>query len=153
MLSQIELGRSVPTISLLWKVAHALGVRFAALTNENGPNETTLLPAADARLLRSPDGRFTSRTLLPFDIAGRVEFYKITLDGGAEEISEPHPAGTIENLALATGKIELVVDELSYILESDDAISFEADVPHRYRNLRDERAVMYIVLVYPDSGS
>src|SRR5262249_34912572 len=33
MLSQIELGRSVPTIAVLWKITHALGVPFAALTS------------------------------------------------------------------------------------------------------------------------
>lgn len=152
MLSQIELGRSIPTISLLWKVAHALGVRFAALTSDTGPNETTVMRGSEARILSSPDGAFTSRALFPFHAAGRVEFYKITLDGNAEEASDPHPAGTIENLALAVGHIEIIVDGSSYILDTDDAISFEADVPHCYRNIGSARAIMYVVLSYADAA-
>jgi mannose-6-phosphate isomerase-like protein (cupin superfamily) len=131
-------------------VAHALRVRFAALISESGPGETTVFPAAQAKILSSPDGSFTSRALFPFDAAGRVEFYKITLEGKAEEASDPHPAGTIENLALAAGKIQVVVDGTSYMLEEDDAISFEADVPHRYRNLGRVKAIMYVVLSYPE---
>ena len=48
MLSQIELGRSVPTISLLWKVARALDVPFSALTSDHATAGNIVLPAAHA---------------------------------------------------------------------------------------------------------
>lgn len=148
MLSQIELGRSVPTISLLWKVAQALGVNFAALTSDGNTDGTVVLRAEKAKLLTSVDGAFTSRALFPFNSDRRVEFYRLTLAANAEENSDPHPAGTLENLTVAAGSVEIGAAGVSYILKTDDAILFEADVPHSYRNLGNSTAVMYLVMTY-----
>jgi transcriptional regulator with XRE-family HTH domain len=151
MLSQIELGRSIPTIALLWRVARALRVPFAALTSETGPGGTVLLPAAKAKVLASADGSFTSRALFPFDAERRVEFYKLTLAARAEEVAVPHPPGTTENLTVASGQVEIIVAGVSHVLKTDDAIMFEADVPHAYRNLRPTTASMYLVMTYIDT--
>jgi transcriptional regulator with XRE-family HTH domain len=151
MLSQIELGRSVPTISLLWKVAHALGVPFAALTSDGNAGGTVLLPAEKAKLLTSAGGAFTSRALFPFDSERKVEFYKLTLAPDSEEVADPHAPGTMENLVVASGQVEITAAGVSYILRADDAILFEADVPHRYRNLGAKTAVMYLVMTYTDA--
>jgi|SRR5579862_1692099 len=151
MLSQIELGRSVPTISLLWKVAHALGVPFAALTSDGNAGGTVLLPAEKAKLLTSAGGNFTSRALFPFDSERKVEFYKLTLAPESEEVAEPHAPGTMENLVVAAGQVEITAAGVSYLLRTDDAILFEADVPHRYRNIGTKLAVMYLVMTYTDA--
>jgi transcriptional regulator with XRE-family HTH domain len=151
MLSQIELGRSVPTIALLWRVARALDVPFAALTGDDRPTGTVLLPATKAKVLTSPNGSFTSRALFPYDSERRVEFYKLTLAPGSEEIADPHPPGTTENLTVVSGQVEIVVSDVSYVLKLDDAIMFQADVPHIYRNLGATVASMYLVMTYIDT--
>ena len=150
MLSQIELGRSVPTIALLWKVARALAVPFAALTSDGSTSGTVVLPADKAKILSSASGAFTSRALFPFESERRVEFYKLTLAGNAEEDADPHPPGTTENLTVVSGQVEIVAAGISYVLRADDAILFEADVPHVYRNLGAKTAVMYLVMSYAD---
>lgn len=151
MLSQIELGRSVPTISLLWKVAHALGVPFAALTSDGNAGGTIVLPHEKAKLLTSAGGNFTSRALFPFDSERKVEFYKLTLAPNSEEVADPHAPGTMENLVVASGQVEITAAGVSYILRADDAILFEADVPHAYRNIGGKTAVMYLVMTYTDA--
>jgi transcriptional regulator with XRE-family HTH domain len=151
MLSQIELGRSVPTIALLWKVARALGVPFAALTNEGGTTGTVLLPAAKAKILTSAGSGFTSQALFPFAAERRVEFYRLTLATEAEEVADSHAPGTTENLVVEGGQVEITAAGISYILKPGDAILFEADVPHKYRNLGNETAVMYLVMTYADT--
>jgi len=148
MLSQIELGRSVPTIGLLWKVARALGVNFAALTSDSTSSGTVLLRAEKAKLLTSVNGAFTSRALFPYDTERRVEFYKLTLAPNTEEAADPHPPGTMENLTVAAGNVEIVTGGVSYALKTDDAIFFEADTPHHYRNTGSKTAIMYLVMSY-----
>lgn len=148
MLSQIELGRSVPTIGLLWKVARALGVSFAALTSDAASSGTTILRADKARLLTSANGVFTSRALFPYPSERRVEFYKLTLAPNAEEIADPHPPGTLENLTVASGSVEIMTGGVSYLLKTDDAIFFEADAPHKYRNTGAKTAILYLVMSY-----
>jgi quercetin dioxygenase-like cupin family protein len=43
------------------------------------------------------------------------------------------------------------VDDKTYRLEAGDAILFEADVRHAYRNAGDGDAVMYLVMTYTDA--
>lgn len=148
MLSQIELGRSVPTIALLWKVAQALEVPFAALTSDDTRSGSVVLPASKSKILTSAGGTFTSRALFPFESERRVEFYKLTLAPNAEEEAEPHAPGTTENLVVVSGQVEITAGGVAYILRHEDAIMFEADVPHRYRNMTGRTAVMYLVMSY-----
>ena len=151
MLSQIELGRSVPTIALLWKVARALDVPFAALTSDSTTGGTVVLSADKAKTLTSAGGAFTSRALFPFDAERRVEFYKLTLAPNAVEEADPHPPGTTENLTVAAGSIEIAIGGVSYPLTAEDAIMFVADVPHSYRNIGNKTAVMYLVMTYANT--
>jgi transcriptional regulator with XRE-family HTH domain len=150
MLGQIELGKSVPTISLLWKVAKALGVPFAALNVDSEPSSTAILRAADAKILASHNGRFLSRSLFPYDSARKVEFYELELAAHSEECAEAHAFGTIENLIVALGEVVIVAGGETHTLKEKDAILFQADVPHVYRNAGDAKAVMYLVMSYAD---
>ncbi len=148
MLSQIELGRSAPTIGLLWKVTSALGVPFAALMENRTDHGTTILRAHDAKVLTSADRTFTSRALFPFDGERRVEFYELRLAPGGSEEADPHAQGTTENLVVARGEVEIVVEGEVHRLRSGDAILFEAGVPHAYRNLSTGASVLYLVMTY-----
>jgi quercetin dioxygenase-like cupin family protein len=47
--------------------------------------------------------------------------------------------------------VEVVVAGVSHVLKPDDAIMFEADVPHAYRNRRASTANMYLVMTYIDT--
>ncbi|MFO1056592.1 MAG: XRE family transcriptional regulator [Dongiaceae bacterium] len=152
MLGQIETGKSVPTISLLWKVATALDVPFASLIASHEAPGTILLRRDRAKVLGSSDGRFTSRALFPFDGERKVEFYELRLAPRHIEESEPHAAGTTENLVVAAGRVEIVVGrEAPHILGEGDAIVFEADVPHSYRNLGATEAALYLVMTYVEA--
>lgn len=151
MLGQIELGRSVPTISLLWKVAKALEVPFSALTSDSRSRGTVVLRSAQSKTLASSDGSFTSRALFPFDAERKVEFYRLTLAPYATEEAEAHAPGTVENLALDAGRVEIVVDGQAHRLEAGDAIVFEADVAHFYRNIGPTEAALYLVMTYVEA--
>jgi transcriptional regulator with XRE-family HTH domain len=148
MISQVELGRSVPTIGLLWKLARALDVPFAALIAESGTAGTVVLHSSRAKILASADGSFTSRALFPFDSERRTEFYKLLLAPRSEEVAVPHAPGTTENIVVAAGSVEIEVGGKWHVLQTDDAILFEADVPHTYCNRGADMAVMYLVMTY-----
>jgi transcriptional regulator with XRE-family HTH domain len=150
MLGQIELGKSVPTISLLWKVAKALGVPFSALNVDGEPFANHVLRSEDAKILTSRDGSFTSRALFPHDAERKVEFYELELAPHAAEHAVAHAPGTIENLIVTAGEVEIKVGSETHRLKPKDAILFQADVPHVYRNLSGEKAVIYLVMSYAD---
>ena len=152
MLGQIETGKSVPTISLLWKIATALDVPFATLIASGEAPGTIVLRRERAKVLGSSEGRFTSRALFPFDTERKVEFYELKLAPHHTEESEAHAAGTVENLVVAQGSVEIVVGrEGPHALGDGDAIVFEADVPHSYRNLGATEATLYLVMTYVEA--
>jgi len=150
MLGQIEIGRSAPTINLLWKVARALDVTFSALITRIDQVSPRVLTAADAKLLTNQAGTFTSRALFPFDEPRRNEFYELRLKAGGVEEAHPHPPGTLENLVVTVGILEVAVGETTHRLKTGDAILFTADVPHVYKNPGTVDAIVYLVMTYAE---
>lgn len=151
MLGQVELGQSTPTINVLWKIARALEVPFSALITSRGGGGTVVMNAEKAKTLTSHDGRFSSRALFPFDAPRRVEFYELRLAPNGLEIADPHPPGTQENLVVSVGTIEIAIDGKRHSLGTGDAIVFDADVPHSYRNPSNAEALLYLVMTYAET--
>lgn len=148
MLGQVELGKSAPTINVLWKIARALNVTFSALIDPGAEGGATVLRRAESKLLTSHDGRFTSRALFPFGEPRRVEFYELRLAPDAVESAPPHPAGTTENLVVNAGTLVIEVGREQHRLGEGDSIQFQADVEHAYRNAGTSDALVYLVMTY-----
>lgn len=155
MLGQIELGQSAPTVNVLWKIARALDVTFATLIQAREAGGPTVLKKAQAKILTSQGGHFSSRALFPFDGPRRAEFYELRLAPRAHESADAHAPGTLENLVVAEGQLELVVGEGphrdTHHLDTGDAIVFEADVAHVYTNAGAKECVMYLVMTYAEA--
>jgi len=151
MLGQIELGQSAPTINVLWKISTALGVPFSGLIGQRQAGGVVVLRGESAKMLTSHDGSFSSRALFPFDEPRRVEFYELRLKGRGEERADAHAPGTVENLVVSKGTIEIEVEGTRQLLAQGDAIVFEADAAHVYRNAGEEEAVLYLVMTYADT--
>jgi transcriptional regulator with XRE-family HTH domain len=148
MLGQIELRQSTPTINVVWKIARALDVSFSTLITERSTSTTAIVTRDRAKLLTSQDGSFTSRALFPFDQPRNVEFYELTLAPSSVEEADPHPAGTTENLVVTAGELWLTVGKQQHQVGTGDAIFFEADAPHSYRNRGSSAVRMYLVMSY-----
>ncbi|CAH2601170.1 Helix-turn-helix domain-containing protein [Rhodovastum atsumiense] len=149
MLGQIENGKSVPTISTLWKISGALGVPFARLLAAEPAQHMTVMRRDEAKVLSSSEGHFTSRALFPFDETRQVEFYELRLAPHHREVAAAHAPGTRENLIVISGVIEITVGtDRPCVLAAGDAILFDADLPHIYHNLSDTEAVIYLVMTY-----
>lgn len=150
MISQIEIGRSSPTINILWKLSRALGLPFSALIGSPSTTGTVVLRRADTKPVASGDGAFVSRPLFPYDERRRVELYELRLAAGGVERAEPHAPGTTENLAVFAGTLEVEVAGATHRLERGDAILFDADGPHTYRNPGAAEALMYLLMTYAE---
>jgi transcriptional regulator with XRE-family HTH domain len=153
MLGQIELGKSVPTITVLARIADAFELPVTAFIGRQDHSTVTVLPARDAKVLRTQDGSFLSRALFPFNGSRRVEFYELHLEAGCVQKSEPHSAGTTENLVVAQGELAIAVGHDNYRLSEGDAVFFAADVDHVYSNPGGSPARAYLVMSYAESIS
>jgi len=133
-LSQIESGRTNPTLAVLWKIAVGLEVPFHDLLGPGSDQSVLVLRAGDTPPLRSADGRTESRLLSPGGASGETEIYELKLMPKAVHKSDPHARGTTETLIVLTGALELGAADATYQLLAGDSVFFRADVPHFYAN-------------------
>ena len=150
MLSQIEQGKSAPTISVLWKIASGLNVPFTDLIKDKVREGVQVLRYENTKVLFSNTKVFSTRALFPFIGHKKTEFYELILKPGGHEVAESHPPGTTENIVVVSGRLRLRVGDEVQELAPKDAIYFNADVPHEYSNPTDEEALMYLVMTYTE---
>jgi XRE family transcriptional regulator, regulator of sulfur utilization len=150
-LSQIETRKSSPSIGMMWKIAVGLGIPFAELLGGDDNEQGTVLRRADAQVLRSPDGRFESRPIVPSGITPWVEIYELRLSSRAVHRSEAHAAGTREVVVVLSGGLRIEAGGSTFDLESGDSLAFRADQPHAYINPSAGEVRAHNVIVYARS--
>jgi XRE family transcriptional regulator, regulator of sulfur utilization len=147
-LSQIETCKTNPTIGLLWKIAVGLGVPIADLIGLPRSGSVTVLRRGEAQLLRSKDGRFESRPLVPAGASPLVEVYELHLRARSSHRSEAHAPGTYEIVIVLAGQLRLNVSGESYDLAAGDSVAFAADRTHTYENPGGSEARYHNVIIY-----
>ena len=150
MISQIEQGKSVPTISVLWKIASGLGVSFQDLLKEQNKRDIHIIRSESTKVLYSSSKVFYTRALFPFIGARKTEFYELYLQPGGIEVADAHQSGTTENIVVVQGKLRLRVGENLIELGEGDSVYFKADIQHEYSNPGDQEAKMFLVMEYRD---
>jgi transcriptional regulator with XRE-family HTH domain len=146
-LSQIETRKSSPSISVMWKIAVGLGIPFAELLGTD-ERHGTVLRRADSQVLRSPDGRFESRPLVPAGTTPWVELYELRLSARGVQRSEAHAPGTREIVVVLSGTMRIEVGGANFELEAGDSVAFRADQPHAYINPGASELRAHNVIVY-----
>lgn len=154
MLHQIEAGKSVPTIAVVWRLADGLKVPFSELLSQPHHSSDVVLRQDTAKYLTNADRSFSSRALFPFDGPARTaEFYELRLAPGCVERAEAHAHGTIEHLALVSGGVTVEVDGASHVLTPGDCLVFRADRPHAYHNTAVKaESLLYLMMTYALPG-
>ena len=146
-LSQIETRKTNPTIGVLWKIASGLGITFADLIGETRA-ELSVLRRGEAQPLRSTDGKFESRPLMPASGIPQVEMYELRLAARARHVSEPHGPGTREIVVVLSGAMRMTVGDHSDELGPGDSVVFDANKPHVYENSGGSESRYHNVIVY-----
>jgi transcriptional regulator with XRE-family HTH domain len=148
-LSQIEGGRTNPTLAVLWKIAVGLEVPFHDLLGTSSEQSVRVLRAGDALPLRSTDGRTESRLLSPGGSGSDTEIYELRLVPKAVHKSDPHAQGTRETLVVLTGALRLGAGPETHELAAGDSVYFRADIPHFYENRSTRETRCINVIHYP----
>lgn len=153
MLGQIETGKSVPTITLIWKIARALGVEVTDVIARRATVRQILIPRSKVRSITTSGQGFTLRTFVAGEFPVTFEFSEIEIAPEHREEVEPMTVGTRAILLVTSGEVELELEgePLSRIAEGD-AILFRADIAHSYFNPSALRAKGYLVAALQRNG-
>jgi len=147
MLRQIETGQSSPTIATLWKIANGLRVPFTALFRKQDQKVTLGAFKEEEPLTGEPEG-YRLFPLVSFDPKRSFEVYYVEIDPGTTLHADPHQGDAEEHVFVLEGKIDIALDDKSYVVEDGHFVSFSANCTHRYENPGQEMAVALMLISY-----
>jgi len=150
MLSQIEREKANPTIAITWRLANALGVQISELLSSE-VRPVDLIRVVDAHEIPTLPGNhagYSLRILGPMDLAGKYEWYELTLQPGGELASQAHDPGTTEHLTVVTGTVELEVGAEKRKIKHGATARYPADQNHAIRNAGKTEAKALLVVVH-----
>ncbi|TWI68955.1 helix-turn-helix protein [Pseudoduganella lurida] len=150
MLSQIEREKANPTIAITWRLANALGVPIGdLLADEQRAVETIrVVDAHETPTLPGTHAGYVLRILGPMELAGRYEWYELTLAPGGELLSQAHDPGTTEHMTVIHGTMELEVGAQRKKIKLGGTARYPADQQHAIRNPGKTEARALLVVIH-----
>lgn len=150
MLSQIEREKANPTIAITWRLANALGVAIGELlaSAEKEVDTIRVLEAHETPTLPGDHAGYVLRILGPMELAGKYEWYELTLAPGGELVSQPHDPGTTEHLTLLHGAMEIEVGASRRKVKLGATARYQADQHHAIRNPGKGEAKALMVVIH-----
>jgi transcriptional regulator with XRE-family HTH domain len=149
MIIQIEQARTNPSVGITVKLADALGVSITTLLDYTQGTQVRLVPESQAVRMWSTEAGSSTTLLVGTEARGPLELWSWRLMPGDSSTSDPHPEGTVELLHVAQGELTLVVDGEEHTVPAGTSASFEAHVPHAYRNDAAEPATFTMAVSIP----
>jgi transcriptional regulator with XRE-family HTH domain len=138
-LSQIERGKTNPSIGIIKKITNILGVPFMGLGNEGLSSRTSFQEVGIVRrnmrkMLIFPKSKLKSYLLTP-DLQRKLEVLWSEVKPGekGEEVWYSHE-GEEFGLVLE-GQYEVTVEDKTYILNEGDSIYFPSHLAHKMRGV------------------
>jgi len=137
MISQIEKNETNPTLATLSRLSQALGTSVEAMVSD-APADSALVQHSkiqDTPRLQSADGLCELRIIGSIDTLQFVQWYDFKAEAGGVLKSSPHPQGSVENLTVLQGKLEVTVEAESWQAVKGETLRYRADRPHMIRNI------------------
>jgi transcriptional regulator with XRE-family HTH domain len=132
-ISEIERGKTSPTLGALVRIARALGKDPAYFVEERELGDVSVV-TAENRIRESFGGGAGMIERLSASIpGGRLQACVITLDGGRSPRGEPHTHDGNEAALVLAGAMWFKVGEEEFELSEGDSIHYSALEPHAYK--------------------
>lgn len=149
-LAQVERGTSSPTVNTLWKIATGLKVPLSYLLQEQ-KKEFEVVDLEDSEPVLACGQAMRAYPVFPFDPTRNMEIFYIEFAAGCEHLSIGHLDGVEEYILVLSGALNLSFGSSTVTLKEKQAIRFQADVEHAYRNPFDCECNIYNMIFYPES--
>lgn len=146
VISQIEKGDSNPTINTIWKLTGALGLPYTSLLELEAAAKTLLVKKSDISEL--VENKYHIFNYYPQNAERNFEIYQIEMESGCVHPSIGHSSNSYEYILLTKGRITITINGNEHVLEEDDAIYFDASIPHCYTNKEMQTAKMTLIIQY-----
>jgi len=133
LISQIERGKVVPTLTVFWRICKALDIPMHIFF-ETDSAEQYVVRRENRKMLQFPDSQVRYFLLSP-QVKGPIEFLLVEIEPG-----ETHdPEGVVTHAGeeygfIVRGEMIVRLGTEDIHLREGDSIAFPSSIPHRYRN-------------------
>jgi transcriptional regulator with XRE-family HTH domain len=148
MLSQVERGDTSPTLAVAERIAGGLELSLSQLLRLDEDDGVDVVRRRERR--RGGAGGHRYEVLTPPRPGQRAEVSLHELRPGAAtggpDDPPRHEPGARETAVVLEGRLRLHCAGAEHELAEGDAVTFDADLPHRFENRRSEPARFYAVV-------
>jgi len=144
LLSKVENGKALPSLPLVHRLVRVLETNISWLFEEVEPNDSPI-SRAGARPVVTLDNRpgdgagVTFERIIPYKGGHLLQSNIHHIDvGGRSGLAITHEGE--ETGYVLRGRIDLILDGVTYTLGEGDSFCFRSNTPHSYRNAGTERA-------------
>ena len=145
-ISEIERGKTSPTLGALLRISKALGKDAAYFLEDEDLGDFSLVTSENRIRESLPGGAGSIERLTTSIPGGRLQALFVTLAPGKSPHAEPHTHFGNEAALVISGKMRFKCAGEVIELEEGDAIHYHANVEHSYENgsKRDEATMIWI---------
>jgi XRE family transcriptional regulator, regulator of sulfur utilization len=149
IISQIERNETNPTISTVVRLSKALDTTIdEVLRGESKSMFIEHQSKSGVPILESQDGLCRLAIAGPLNLVDFFQWYDFHAKAGGVLESNAHPPGTVENLYLVAGELEVTTGGETKTVKQGETLRFKADVPHKIVNIGagESHAIMMLAL-------
>jgi len=141
IISQIERNETNPTLTTIWRLAHALDVSIQSMLEggEGGPFIEHLSRGATP-IFVSDDGLCRLAVTGWLKTVDWLQWYDFSADPGGVLESAAHARGSIECLSVLEGELEVDVGGAVERVRAGETLRYRCDRPHRIKNAGEKPA-------------
>jgi transcriptional regulator with XRE-family HTH domain len=146
-LSQIENGKTNPSVATLKAIADALSTTIAALMGEEvRADDNYIIRESERKSIGNLGNGIKIHLLTSHDPYKQMEPLFFTFESDASSGDTPYQHYGQEFLLVLSGSIELMLNSTRYVLRKGDTMYFNSNMPHSYRNIdKDKTEVVWVV--------
>ena len=133
-ISEIERGKTSPTLGALIRISSALGKDPAYFIEEEDMGDTSLITGENRTAESMAGAAGTIERLTSSIPGGKLQGCLVSLGAGKSLRKEPHTHYGNEAALVLTGRVSFEVAGEVHELEKGDSISYSALEPHTYKN-------------------
>jgi len=147
LLSQIETGKTSPSLATLKKVADALNITIGSLISDRQESPSQIIVRADERQKMDRGSKGMQMYLLTSDDPNKqMEPLLFKLEEKAGSGKETYKHFGQEFILILKGAMEITLNDTNYILKKGDTIYFNSSTPHSFRNInKGETEALWVV--------
>jgi transcriptional regulator with XRE-family HTH domain len=141
-ISQIEGGRTEPSLRTLRRLALALDIPLPRLFETRPSDSNPIIRKHERKVFYLHGNRLRYELLSPDLVNKRVEFLRFELEPDPSDPPQLYAHEGEQYGVLIRGRVELRIQDGTYILRAGDSVFFDGTAPHYVRNVGRTKAVM-----------